>query len=234
MWGYRVVAEYPHDSGAYTQGLDIHEGALYEGTGLNGESTLRLVDLATGEVLRATELDEQYFGEGIVVVDDRIYQLTWKAGEAFVYDRDSFDVIDTFTYPTEGWGLTYHDGRLIMSDGTSRITFRDPATFEEVGAIDVTYRGAPVPSLNELEYIDGEIWANVYGSDFIVKIDPASGEVTGWIDLRGLLSEEERAELGPGEVLNGIAQDPATGQIFVTGKRWPKMYEITPVPWGQG
>jgi len=226
VWGYRVVADYPHDAEAYTQGLDIHEGVLYEGTGLYGESSLRRVDLATGEVLQEVPLSEEYFGEGIVVVDDRIFQLTWQEQTAFLYDRETFEVVETFTYETQGWGLTHDGERLIMSDGSDRITFRDTATFEEIGPIDVTYQGVPVPYLNELEYIDGEIWANVYLTDYVVRIDPESGEVTGWIDFSGLLTEQEQASLERGEVLNGVAQDPDTGQLYVTGKMWPRMFEI--------
>jgi glutamine cyclotransferase len=226
VWGYRVVADYPHDDAAYTQGLDIHEGVLYEGTGLYGESRLRRVDLESGDVEQEVSLDNQYFGEGIVVVDDRIFQLTWKEHTALVYDRETFEVVGTFSYDTEGWGLTHDGDHLVMSDGSDKITFRDARTFEETSSINVTYQGAPVTLLNELEYIDGEIWANVYTTDFVVRIDPQSGEVKGWIDFSGLLTDDEREALGPGEVLNGIAQDPDTGKLYVTGKMWPRLYEI--------
>jgi glutamine cyclotransferase len=224
VWGYEVVAEYPHDPEAYTQGLVIVDGVLYEGTGLEGRSSLRRVDLETGEVLQRTEIDDEHFGEGVAVVGDRIYQLTWQTGTCFVYDRETFEPIETFTYETEGWGLTTDGKRLVMSDGTDRIVFRDPETFEETGHIDVRDGDVPVPYLNELEFIDGEIWANVYTTDWIARIDPATGNVTGWIDLTGLL------DLPPGsapvDVLNGIAQDPDTGRIYVTGKLWPTLFEI--------
>jgi len=227
--GYQVVNGYPHDRDAFTQGLVYLDGVLYEGTGLEGESTLRQVDLDTGEVLQSRALDEEHFGEGIAVVGDRIYQLTWRTGICFVYDRETFDLLATFSYPTEGWGLTTDGERLIMSDGSSRLTFRDPATFEEIGHVDVRDGGMEVDALNELEYVDGEVWANVYTTDYVVRIDPGTGSVTSWIDLTGLLSDEDRA----GEevnVLNGIAHDPASDRVFVTGKLWPRLFEIEVVP----
>lgn len=220
--GYRVVNEYHHDRGAFTQGLVYADGVLFEGTGRYGESTLRRVDLATGEVLQSRALAPEYFGEGIALLGDRIYQLTWKTQTAFVYDRETFDPLGTFSYPTEGWGLTTDGERLIMSDGTSRLVFRDPETFAEIGALDVRDDDQPIPYLNELEYVDGEIWANVWQSDFIARIDPATGRVTGWINLTGLLGSGARRAV----VLNGIAHDPATGRIFVTGKLWPRIFEI--------
>lgn len=223
--GYRIVAEYPHDPDAFTQGLSIHNGGLYEGTGLEGESTLRRVDLVSGEVLQSRELDDEYFGEGIAVMNDRIYQLTWQSGTCFVYDRETFDLLGTFSYEGEGWGLTTDGERLIMSDGTSRLVFRDPETFADLGHIDVRDAGIPVSSLNELEYVEGEIWANVWQTDRVARIDPTSGLVTGWIDLSGLLSTEER-ETHTVDVLNGIAYDAETGRVFVTGKWWPKLFEI--------
>ncbi len=225
VWGYRIVAEYPHDPDAYTQGLVFIDGELYEGTGLEGRSSLRRVDLETGEVLQSHDIADEHFGEGVAVLDDRIYQLTWQTGQCFVYDRETFALEETFTYETEGWGLTTDGERLIMSDGTDRIVFRDPATFEETGHIDVADGNAPVQSLNELEYIDGEIWANVYTTDWIVRIDPATGAVTGSIDLSGLLAPEDIPEQGV-DVLNGIAHDSQTGRIFVTGKLWPTLFEI--------
>lgn len=227
--GYRVVNTYPHDPAAYTQGLVYRDGDLYEGTGLEGASTLRRVDLATGDVLQSHQLDPDLFGEGIAVVGDRIYQLTWKAQICFVYDRQTFEPLGTFDYPTEGWGLTTDGDQLIMSDGSSRIVFRDPTTFAETGHIDVRDGETPARWLNELEVIDGEIWANVYQTDFIARIDPETGRVTGWIDLSGLLTEQDRAGRTV-DVLNGIAHDPATGRIFVTGKLWPALFEIEVVP----
>lgn len=228
VWGYRVVAEYAHDPEAYTQGLVIDDGALYEGTGLEGRSSLRRVDLETGEVLQRQSLDDQHFGEGVAVFEDRIYQLTWQTGTCFVYDRETFDLQETFSYETEGWGLTTDGDRLIMSDGSNRLVFRDPETFDEVRHVQVLDGDVPVPYLNELEYIGGEVWANVYQTDIIARIDPESGGVTGWIDLTGLLSSDHAA--APVDVLNGIAQDPDTGRIFVTGKLWPTLFEIELVP----
>jgi glutamine cyclotransferase len=222
VYGYRVVAEYPHDRDAFTQGLVYADGVLYEGTGLNGESELRRVELETGEVLQSVALEEQHFGEGIALLGNRIYQLTWQSQTAFVYDRETFEPVGTLSYPTEGWGLTTDGERLIMSDGTSRIVFRDPETFAELGSIDVQDSGQPIPNLNELEYIDGEIWANVWQSDVIARIDPATGRVTGWINLAGLLERRARQA----DVLNGIAHDPTTGRLFVTGKLWPRIFEI--------
>jgi glutaminyl-peptide cyclotransferase len=229
VYGYRVVAEYPHDPEAYTQGLVYVDGDLYEGTGQEGESTLRRVDLETGEVLRSRALDPDLFGEGIAVVGDRIYQLTWQERTGFVYDRRTFERLETFDYLGEGWGLTTDGERLIQSDGSDRLAFRDPATFAETGHVEVRAGDEPVRNLNELEWIDGEVWANVYRTDRIARIDPATGRVTGWIDLGGLLPAEDRVGREVG-VLNGIAHDPATGRIFVTGKLWPKLFEIEVIP----
>jgi glutamine cyclotransferase len=222
---YRIVAEYPHDPAAFTQGLVFVDGALYEGTGLRGESTLRRVELETGEVLQSTALDPNHFGEGIAVVGDRVYQLTWKNRTGIVYDRETFEALDTFTYPTEGWGLTTDGARLIHSDGTNRLYFRDPDTFAELSSIDVFHGGQPIGFLNELEFVEGEIWANIWRTDFIARIDPATGQILAWIDLSGLLSEADRQAYNV-DVLNGIAYDSATGRIFVTGKWWPKVFEI--------
>ena len=229
VYDYRVVAEYPHDPDAFTQGLVYVDGVLYEGTGLEGRSTLRRVDLESGRVLDSVPLADQHFGEGIAVLGDRVYQLTWQSGICFVYDRETFERQDQFSYPTEGWGLTTDGEQLIMSDGTDRLYFRDPETFEETGHVDVRDGGAPVVNLNELEFVDGEVWANVWKTDRIARIDPATGRVTGWIDLTGLLSPVARAER-PVDVLNGIAHDPETGRIFVTGKLWPTLFEIELVP----
>ena len=228
-FGYRVVAEYPHDRRAFTQGLVYLDGVLYEGTGLNGQSTLRRVDLETGEVLQAVGLSEEYFGEGIAVLGERIYQLTWKNGVCVVFDRETFELQEAFTYETEGWGLTTDGERLIMSDGTNRLFIRDPETFAELDTIDVYEGVRAIWNLNELEVVDGEIWANVWQTDLIARIDPETGQVTGWIDLTGLLSEKER-EKRPVDVLNGIAYDPETDRLFVTGKLWPKLFEIEVVP----
>jgi glutamine cyclotransferase len=225
VYGYRIVNSYPHDPAAFTQGLDIDNGVLFEGTGLNGESSLRQVDLTTGEVLRQIDLPEEFFGEGIAVFGERIYQITWQSQTVFVYDRDTFEQLETLSYPTEGWGLTTDGERLIMSDGSSTIFFRDPETFAESRHIDVHDGDDPVTRLNELEWVNGEIWANVWQTDTIARIDPATGAVLGWIDLSGLLQPEDHAGRDV-DVLNGIAVDEATGKLYVTGKLWPALYEI--------
>ena len=227
IFDYEVVETYPHDPEAYTQGLQYVDGELYEGTGLLGRSSLRRVDLATGEVLQQIELADQYFGEGIVVIDDRIYQLTWQSHVAFLYDRESFELIDEFSYPTEGWGLTYDGEALIMSDGSSTLYHRDPETFEEVAQVVVRDGNAPVNFLNELEYIDGEVWANIWQTDEIVIIDPVSGQVAARVDFSGLLPPDVKAEA---DVLNGIAYDAENDRIFVTGKFWPTLFEVELVP----
>jgi len=224
-YSYRIVNTYPHDPGAFTQGLDIEDGVMYEGTGLNGYSSLRRVDIETGEVLQQVNLAEEFFGEGIVVVGSLIYQITWQSQIAFVYDRETFEQVDTHTYPTEGWGLTYDGQRLVMTDGTSTLFFRDPNTFAELRRIQVRDGDQPVSRLNELEWVGGEVWANVWQTDQIVRIDPATGNVLGWIDLTGLLQPGDQGNAVV-DVLNGIAVDEATGRIYVTGKLWPVMYEI--------
>lgn len=228
LWGYRVVEAFPHDPAAFTQGLIYLDGRLYEGTGKNGTSWLRLVDLETGEVRQQIDLAEEYFGEGIAIFDDRIYQLTWVSEVAFVYERETFEKVGTFAYDGEGWGLTKDDTHLIMSNGSNRIVFRDPETFRIVREIQVSDGYLPVSLLNELEWIEGEIWANVLRTDWIVRIDPDSGNVVGWINLTGLLDRDG----GNGEfgVLNGIAYDAETGRVFVTGKYWPTLFEIELVP----
>jgi glutamine cyclotransferase len=224
VYSYRVVAEYPHAPDAYTQGLQYVDGLLYEGTGLNGASSLRRVALETGEVLQSVPLSDTHFGEGIVVVDDRIVQLTWQSNVGFIYDRHSFGRVGEFRYPTEGWGITYDGEQVIMSDGTSTLYRWDAQTMAEVGRIEVTDQGVPVARLNELEMVKGEIWANIWQTNRIARIDPATGHVVGWIDLTGLLSAEDRAR--PVDVLNGIAYDADKDRIFVTGKWWPKLFEI--------
>lgn len=229
VWGFRVVATYPHDPNAYTQGLVFIDGVLYEGTGQWGESELRRVDLDSGSVVQSHKLADEYFGEGIVLLNDRIYQITWKAGIAFVYDRETFEQISSFTYQGEGWGLTTDGDRLIMSDGSNRLTFRDPETFEVLDTVEVQADGQPVPRLNELEYIDGEVWANIYQTDWIVRIDPESGEVVGWLDMRGLKPADDPRWANV-DVLNGIAWDADGGRLFVTGKDWPELFEIELVP----
>jgi glutamine cyclotransferase len=227
--GFRVLATYPHDPNAYTQGLVFVDGVLYEGTGLRGKSELRRVDLETGTVVQAHALDEDLFGEGVVVLGDRIYQITWQSGLAFVYDRETFEPLETFGYGGEGWGLTTDGARLIMTDGSDRLFFRDPETFEVTDTVAVRDGGLPVSNLNELEYIDGEVWANVYQTDWIVRIDPASGEVIGWVDMSDLRPTDDLRWENAG-VLNGIAWDAEGGRLFVTGKDWPELYEIETVP----
>ena len=224
---YNVVNTYPHDRNAFTQGLVFENGVLYEGTGLRGRSTLRRVELETGEILQIHELPEEFFGEGVTIYGNRIIQLTWQSSVGFVYDvydKESFELLEEFNYPTEGWGITHDGNRLIMSDGTSILHFLDPETFEEIGRIEVLDRGSPVTRLNELEYVQGEIYANVWQTDLIARIAPLTGQVTGWIDLKGLLGPEDRSE--PVDVLNGIAYDAENDRLFVTGKLWPKLFEI--------
>ena len=245
-FGYVVVEEFEHDPGAFTQGLVFVDGVFYEGTGLRGQSTLRRVDPATGEVLQGIRYPEQYFAEGVAVLDDRIFQLTWQSQTGFILDRETFELEGQFTYPTEGWGLTHDGERLIMSDGTPTLYFLDPATQDIIGQITVQDDQGPVAMLNELEYIDGQIYANVWQTEQIAIIDPASGNVTGYIDLSGLPDDDARAELiefhdladeqalaaflSSRATLNGIAYDAATDRLFVTGKLWPELYEIDLVP----
>ncbi len=226
---YRVIRAYPHDPDAFTQGLVYDNGVLYEGTGLQGRSSLRRVELETGTVLQKISLDSRYFGEGIALFGERIYQLTWKSHTCFVYDKTTFTLLSTFSYAGEGWGLTSDGQHLIMSDGTSTLAFRDPDTFAILRQIAVTDNGTPITRLNELEYIEGEIWANVWQTDRIARIDPRTGDVIGWIDLTGLLSRADQAGRTV-DVLNGIAYDATEGRIFVTGKLWPVLYQVVPVP----
>ena len=216
VYTYKVVQVYPHDRQAFTEGLVYRDGFLYEGTGLYGQSELRKVELESGRVVQSVSLAEQYFGEGISVYDTRIVQLTWKSHLGFVYDENSFGQTGRFSYPTEGWGLTFDGQSLIMSDGTSVLHYLDPQTYTETHSIRVTGENGPVDQLNELEFIDGEIYANVWQTDFIARIDPQTGQVVGWIDLTGLLGPEDRTQ--PVDVLNGIAYDAQGKRLFVTGK----------------
>jgi glutamine cyclotransferase len=219
----RVLQTFPHDSRAYTQGLTIVNGQMYEGTGWLGESNLRLVDMASGGVLQQVDLPADVFGEGIAVVGDRIVQLSWRNHTGYVYDRESFSQVGTFSYPTEGWGLTYDGSRLILSDGSDILRFLDPESFAEVGQVRVSAAGRPVRQLNELEYVNGAVLANVWQTDRIAIIDPGSGSVCSWIDLTGLNTSPRTSS---DDVLNGIAYDVDTGRLFVTGKRWPTLFEI--------
>jgi len=224
VYTYKVVNAYPHDRNAYTQGLVFENGVFYEGTGLYGRSTLRRVDLKTGDILQLYELPAQFFGEGVTIYENKIIQLTWQSNIGFVYDKNSFELLQEFSYSTEGWGITYDGKSLIMSDGTSTLYFLDPETFQVTSRIEVCDNDKPVTGLNELEYVHGEIYANVWQTDGIVKIAPHTGKVTGWIELEGLLGPEYRSE--PVDVLNGIAYDAKNDRLFVTGKLWPRLFEI--------
>jgi glutamine cyclotransferase len=221
--GFRIVHTYPHDRDAFTQGLVYHDGFLYEGTGLEGKSSLRKVDLTTGQVLQRVDLPHAYFGEGIVIWKDKVIQLTWRSRIGFVYELATFKQLRTFNYSREGWGITQDGKRLIMSDGSASLFFWNPETLEETGRLPVDDNGRPVSNLNELEYIHGEIYANVWQSDRIARISPATGHVISWIDLAPL-----RAELRTSrdDVLNGIAYDVKQNRLFVTGKNWSKLFEI--------
>jgi glutaminyl-peptide cyclotransferase len=223
VFGYTVVHSFPHDHDAFTQGLQFVDGVFYEGTGLEGRSSIRKVKIETGEVLKKRDVPPQYFGEGITVRGGELFQLTWQSNLGFVYDRQTFAPKRQFKYTGEGWGLTQDRTSLIMSDGTEFLRILDPATLAERRRLRVMAAGAPLKNLNELEYVKGEIFANVWQTDFIARIDPASGNVNGYIDLRGLLTAREREGT---DVLNGIAYDEANDRLFVTGKLWPRVFEI--------
>ncbi|MBL8291786.1 MAG: glutaminyl-peptide cyclotransferase [Bryobacterales bacterium] len=226
--GYRVVRAYPHDRAAFTQGLQYVDGVLYEGTGLNGRSSIRKVKLETGAVLQQAALPQEYFGEGITVLNGKLFQLTWTSGIGFVYDVATFRPLETFRYTGEGWGLT-NDGRnLILSDGSAALRYFDPKTLRETARLTVTDAGAPVRYLNELEFVKGEVWANVWQSEKIARISPMTGKVLGWVDVSGLLTPAERNS--GVDVLNGIAYDAKGDRLFVTGKLWPRIFEIKVVP----
>ena len=226
---YQIVHTYPHDSNAFTQGLIYVDGHLYESTGLNGKSSLRMVDLNTGAVLQKYDLPAEYFGEGLTDWGSTLIQLTWKAHKAFVYDRFSFSILRTFEYPGEGWGLTHDSTQLILSDGTSSLRFLDPKSFREPRRIRVVDEsGRAVDNLNELEFVHGEIYANIWHADKIARISPQTGKILGWIDLSGILDPRELH--GGDAVLNGIAYDPAADRLFITGKLWPKLFEIKLAP----
>jgi glutaminyl-peptide cyclotransferase len=219
-----VIARHPHDPMAFTQGLEVlDEGRLIESTGRYGRSSLREVVLETGEVERRHDLPDQFFGEGLALVGDRVVQLTWREGVAFVYDLSTFAVIDEHRYEGEGWGLCHDGERFVMSDGSSRLTFRHTETFDVLGTVEVRNAGRPVPELNELECVDDVVYANVWRTDDIVVIDPTSGAVTGKIDASGLLTPDERVGT---DVLNGIAFDRSTGHFLITGKDWPTLFEV--------
>lgn len=223
-YGYEIVNIYPHDAGAFTQGLSFVDGKLYEGTGQEGRSSLREVELESGHVLKKVDVPEPYFGEGIALLNGKVYQLTWQHQVGFIYDAKSFQQVGKFNYSGEGWGLTTDGHSLILSDGSNRIRFVEPDSFRVTKTIAVLDGKLPVDELNELEYVNGEIYANIWHQDRIATIDPQTGRVTGWIDLNGLLPpgdvKDEEA------VLNGIAYDEAGKRLFVTGKLWPRLFEI--------
>lgn len=224
LYNIRIVNIYPHDPDAFTQGLVFHKGYIYEGTGLHGHSAIRKVDLKTGSVLKRHQLPAEHFGEGITIYQNKLIQLTWQSHTGFIYDLQSFRLHGTFSYPTEGWGLTCDSNHLIMSDGTAILRFIDPETFKVVRRVEVKDRGRSVSNINELEYIKGEIYANIWGIGYIARISPKTGNVSGWIDLRTLYQYVERD--GKVDVLNGIAYDAKNDRLFVTGKYWPKIFEI--------
>ena len=225
VYGYTVAHTYPHDPAAFTEGLFYLNGVLYESTGLEGKSDIRKVQLATGKVLQRRPLDPKYFGEGIVAWKGRLAQLTWQSQIGFTYDLKTFKPRSSFHYAGEGWALTHDGSRIIMSDGTPQLRFLDPATLAETGRLNVTLNGRPLAMLNELEWVKGEILANVWQTDYIVRIDPKTGAVTGVIDLSTLV-RQETAKGRPIDVLNGIAYDAEHDRLFVTGKLWPDLYEI--------
>jgi len=223
-YGYKVIHTYPHDIEAFTQGLVYDKGMLFEGTGQKTGSSLREVELQTGKVIRQHNLDASLFGEGIALYRDRIYQVTWENKVGFIYDKATFNVINRFYYSTQGWGLTTLNDKLVMSDGSNILAFYEPDMFTMVSRLEVYDNEKKIDSINELEYINGEIWANIWMSDLIARIDPSSGKVLGYIDLRGLLPESDKTP--ETDVLNGIAWDREGNRIFLTGKKWPKLFEI--------
>ncbi|MCX5997710.1 MAG: glutaminyl-peptide cyclotransferase [Chloroflexi bacterium] len=227
VYTYKIVNTFPHDPAAYTQGLAFDSGILYEGTGGYGSSAIRKVDLESGGVLKEYKLPAGYFGEGITLYKDTLIQLTWKSHTGFVYDRNSFNLLREFSYPTEGWGITYDGNHIIMSDGTSDLYFLNPENFNTTGHVEVHDENGSVDRINELEYIDGRIFANVWTTDKIVIIDPGDGSVSGWVDLSGLL---EKGHFNNSvDILNGIAYDTKSNRMFVTGKLWPLLFEIVMV-----
>jgi len=224
---FEVVHSYPHDRTAFTEGLFYLDGFLYESTGIEGASSVRKVRLETGEVVQRHDLPSAYFGEGIIHWKDRLIQLTYKTEVGFVYNLSTFETERRFEYPGEGWAMTQDGKNIFMSDGTAQIRIWDPETLQELRRITVTDQGQPVPNVNELEWVKGEIYANIWETDRIARIDPATGRVVGWIDLAGLLNPNERIAGPEGtDVLNGIAYDAKGNRLFVTGKRWPKLFEI--------
>jgi glutamine cyclotransferase len=228
VWTYKIVNTFTHDPEAFTQGLVFENGVLYEGTGIPGRSELRRVALETGAVLQKHKLPDEFFGEGITIYKDRIIQLTYQSNVGFVYERDSFELLREFSYQTEGWGITHDGTHLIMSDGTPMLYFLNPETFAQTNRMMVFEQDSPVWGLNELEYVNGEIYANVWPTERIVRIVPETGKVVGWIDMKGLLAAQDQGE--EVDVFNGIAYDPDKNRLFVTGKFWPQLFEITLIP----
>jgi glutamine cyclotransferase len=224
VYTYFIINTIPHDYNAYTQGLTFDGGYLYEGTGRRGQSSLRRVSPEDGSIITLHPLDEEFFGEGITIFDNKIYQLTWQSFTGFVYDKDTFLLMEEFFYNTEGWGITHNGEHLIVSDGTAKLYFLDPVTFEIIKELMVTDGLGPVPNLNELEYVNGEIFSNILYSNRIARINPDTGKVTGWIDLNGILANERFDHQI--DVMNGIAYDAEQNRLFVTGKLWPKVFEI--------
>lgn len=227
QYTYNIVNAYPHDKNAFTQGLVYDNGNLYESTGLHGYSTLRRVELETGTILQIHTLENQYFGEGITIYDNKIIQLTWQSHKAFIYDKETFNPLGEFTYPTEGWGITHNDNNLIMSDGTATLHFLNPDTYQETSTIEAHDDNGPVTQLNELEYINGTIYANIWTQEKIAVINPQNGQIKAYIDLTGITQTEN---LDANNVLNGIAYDPNQNRLFITGKLWSQLYQITLTP----
>jgi glutamine cyclotransferase len=223
LWTADVVATFPHDPAAFTQGLLVHDGQLYESTGQYGHSSIRRVDLQTGHVEQLMPLSYRHFGEGMTILGERIYQLTWKSQTALVYDLESFELLETQRYTGEGWGLTDDGEALIVSDGSAMLRYYDPDSFELLRTLEVSDEGQRVTRLNELEYIDGEIWANIWYDDRVVRVSPETGEVLAWVDLSHLVPRVQRSA---DDVLNGIAYDADADRLFVTGKNWPQLFEI--------
>jgi glutaminyl-peptide cyclotransferase len=232
VYSYELVKTYPHDTQAFTEGLFYLNGFLYESTGLEHQSTIRKEKLETGEVLQKIDVPPQYFGEGIVNWKNRLISLTWKSEVGFVYDLNTLKLQRHFAYKGEGWALTQDGKRLIMSDGTADLRFLDPDTLKETGRVTVTYDGKPVPQINELEWVKGKVYANVWHTDMLIIVDPARGDITGVVDLTGLMPLNQRPP-GPDSVLNGIAYDAVHDRLFVTGKNWPRLFEIRVLPAGQ-
>lgn len=224
VYGYQIINSYPHDTNAFTQGLVFHDGFLYESTGIRGKSSLRKVELETGNVLQQYLLPARFFGEGLTLWGNKLIQLTWQRGVGFIYDRGLFNLLNSFSYSTEGWGITHNNRYLVMSDGSPVLYFLDPETFQPIRTIKVHDRDVLIANLNELEYVKGEIYANIWLTDYIVRVSPETGQVLGWINLEGLLSGADRTPTA--NVLNGIAYDENQDRLFVTGKYWPKLFEI--------